>query len=211
MPRWFLTVLLCLAASTAPAAPKLLVLGDSLSAAYGIDREQGWVALLAQRLERQGYPHRVVNASISGETTRGALTRLPRLLEQHRPELVVVALGGNDGLRGLAPTETRANLAAIIEHSQEAGARALLLGIRLPPNYGSAYTALFERIFRDLAKEHEVPLVPFLLEGIATRTELMQDDGIHPTAQAQPLMLNLVWPELEALLEKAPASAQGED
>jgi acyl-CoA thioesterase I len=205
-----LTVILCLclslaggahaAAPAAPAAPTILVLGDSLSAAYGIRVEQGWVALLHDRLRAQGYGHRVVNASSSGETTGGALARLPRALEAHRPAIVIVELGGNDGLRGLPVADIRANLESIIGLSQRAGARILLVGIRIPPNYGPAYTRGFESVFEDVARRHGLPLVPFFLEGVALDDGLMLDDGIHPNAAAQPILLELVWRPLQPLL-----------
>lgn len=191
------------------SARTLLVLGDSLSAAYGLPEAAGWVALLAGRLPGD----RVVNASVSGETTAGGLARLPALLEQWRPDWVLLELGGNDGLRGLPPAHTRNNLARMIELSRAAGAKVLLIGIRLPPNYGQAYVQAFERIYPELAESHEVPLVPFLLEGVATRPELMQPDGIHPRAEAQPLMLENVWqilaPQLGVAGEAAASDAGG--
>lgn len=195
-----LVLILLLWPLSALAAPTVLVLGDSLSAAYGFASDRGWVQLLQDELERQGYPHEVVNASISGETTSGAASRLPQLLERHEPEVVVIGLGGNDGLRGVAPATTEATLSGLIGESRSAGAEVLLLGIQLPPNYGPTFTERFAAIFTRLSEQEEVPLVPFLLEGIATDPQLMQADGIHPTAAAQPLMLELVWPELEPLL-----------
>jgi acyl-CoA thioesterase-1 len=182
------------------SAPTILVLGDSLSAAYGIRLEQGWVALLQARLRAKGYGHRVVNASSSGETTGGARARLPRALALHRPAIVIVELGGNDGLRGLPVADIRANLDAIIRDSQRAGARILLVGMRIPPNYGLAYTDAFHALFGDLARQHRLPLVPFFLEDVALIDGMMQDDGLHPTAKAQPLLLDEVWPRLEPLL-----------
>jgi len=182
------------------------VLGDSLSAAYGLPEEAGWVALLAGRLPGD----RVVNASVSGETTAGGLARLPALLEQWRPDWVLLELGGNDGLRGLPPAHTRNNLARMIELSRAAGAQVLLIGIRLPPNYGQAYVQAFERIYPELAESHDVPLVPFLLEGVATRPGLMQPDGIHPRAEAQPLMLENVWRTLAPRLGVAGESADSD-
>ncbi|WP_421620786.1 arylesterase [Alkalilimnicola ehrlichii] len=188
-------------ATTAGEAPRIAVLGDSLSAAYGLERERdGWVALLQDRLSDGDYPHKVINAATSGDTTRQGLNRLARLLDEHDPEVLVVQLGGNDGLRALPPAETRRNLSAIIEMGQSAGAEVLLVGIRLPPNYGPVYNERFEALFHDLADEYTIPLVPFLLEGIATDRNLMQDDRIHPNTGAQPKMLELVWPELEPLL-----------
>ncbi len=185
------------------ATTTLLVMGDSLSAAYGIERQAGWVNLLSQRL---GDEVKVVNASISGETTSGGVTRLPELLGQHAPDIVLIELGGNDGLRGLSPKQMRRNLSTMIEASQEADAEVLLVGIEIPPNYGQAYTQAFKTVYRDLAEQYEVPLVPFLLDGIALKDDLMQDDGIHPTAEAQPRMLENVWPELKALLPKQVAA-----
>lgn len=182
----------------ADTPPTLLVMGDSLSAAYGIEQEESWVSLLAERLD--GAAH-VVNASISGETTAGGAERLPALLDQHTPQLVLVELGGNDGLRGLPPQQMQHNLADMIEASQRAGAEVLLLGIDIPPNYGQAYRDAFTAVYTTLAGEYAVPLVPFLLEGVALDASLMQTDGIHPTASAQPVILDNVWPELETWLE----------
>ncbi|WP_245543249.1 arylesterase [Oceanospirillum maris] len=186
------------------AEKKLLVLGDSISAGYGLSQGQGWVTLLKKRLVQQGYDYQVVNASISGETTQGGLTRLPELLRQHQPDLVLIELGGNDGLRGLPLTLMRNNLSRMIDLSQKAGTQPLLLGIQLPPNYGRRYTAAFSAIYPELAEEKQVPFVPFILEKIALYPELMQADGIHPKAQAQPQLLNNIWPSLNPLLSKAP-------
>jgi acyl-CoA thioesterase-1 len=186
--------------TAAPAGPAILVLGDSLSAAYGIRVDQGWVALLQARLRAKGYGHRVVNASSSGETTGGALARLPRALGTHKPAIVIVELGGNDGLRGLPVGDVRANLESIIALSQQAGARILLAGIRIPPNYGPGYTRDFERMYTDLARRHALPYVPFLLADVALDETLMQDDGIHPNAAAQPRLLEAVWKPLEPML-----------
>ncbi len=182
------------------ATQTILVVGDSLSAAYGIREDAGWVALLQERLLDSGHPHRVVNASITGDTTAGARARLPAALDLHRPSLVVLELGGNDGLRGLSLRAMRENLIELVRLSRAAGARVLLLGMRLPPNYGLAYTAAFERVYRRVADGEGVALVPFFLEGVAETLELMQADGIHPGEQAQPLMLEQVWPALEELL-----------
>lgn len=187
--------------TVAAETPRIAVLGDSLSAAYGLERERdGWVALLQDRLADEGHPHKVINAATSGDTTRQGLNRLADVLEAHDPEVLVVQLGGNDGLRALPPAETRRNLSAIIEMGQSAGAEVLLVGIRLPPNYGPAYNERFEALFHELADDYGIPLVPFLLEGIATDGGLMQDDRIHPNTDAQPKMLELVWPELAPLL-----------
>jgi len=178
-----------------------VVLGDSLSSGYGLPAGSGWVALLEARLHALGYPHQVVNASVSGETTLGGRNRVAGLLERHRPEVLIVALGGNDGLRGLAPETTRDNLAAIIEAAQARGARVVLAGIRLPPNYGRPYIEKFHALFPALARRYGVPLVPFLLEGFGERLEFFQADGIHPGEPAQALMLDNVWPALKPLLD----------
>jgi len=180
----------------------ILVFGDSLSAAYGIRPEQGWVALLTQRLQSQGYGYRIVNASVSGETTSGGVERLPRALKLHAPETVILELGANDGLRALPVTETRANLERMVALSQAAGARVLLVGIRIPPNYGPRYTGEFERVFPELANQYHLPLVPFLLEKVALDPALMQPDGMHPNARGEAPVLDTVWPYLEPLLEK---------
>ncbi|MEZ5457965.1 MAG: arylesterase [Steroidobacteraceae bacterium] len=188
------------AAKSGAGARTILVLGDSVSAGYGIKVEEGWVALLQQRLRQQGYGYRVINASVSGETTTGGLTRLPRALERHKPAIVVLELGGNDGLRGLPLATTRANLVRMIQLSQQAGARVVLVGMKIPPNYGPRYTRGFEQIFSDLAREYRLPLVPFLLDKVALTDGLMQDDGLHPTARGQPVMLDNVWPTLRGVL-----------
>lgn len=199
------------AASPGPG-PSILVLGDSLSAAYGITEEESWVALMRDRLVAEGYGYHVLNASISGDTTSGGLRRLVRALEQHSPALVIIELGGNDGLRGTPVRTIRQNLAGMIEHSLEAGARVVLAGMMLPPNLGP-YADAFARIYPELAAEYGVALIGFFLEGIALDRSLMQPDGIHPTAEAQPLVLENVWPVLEPELRelaRAPArQAQG--
>jgi acyl-CoA thioesterase-1 len=180
----------------------ILVFGDSLSAAYGLAPQQGWVALLAQRLRSQGYGYEVVNASESGETSGGGLERLPRALELHRPRLVILELGANDGLRALPVGELRGNLERMVRLARAAGARVLLIGIRIPPNYGPRYTEEFERVFPELANQYHLPLVPFLLEKVALDPELMQPDGMHPNARGEAPVLQNVWPYLEPLLEK---------
>jgi acyl-CoA thioesterase-1 len=197
----WLTLVLVLASGVALAEsrPVLLVMGDSLSSAYGIERDKGWVSLLQERLDGKA---RVINASISGETSSGGANRLPELLGQHEPDIVLLELGGNDGLRGLPPRQFEANMAKMIEASREAGADVLLLGIDIPPNYGQAYRDAFTGVFHRLAEEYDVSLVPFLLDGIALDENLMQSDGIHPTAAAQPRILELVWPALAAMLEE---------
>jgi len=178
----------------------LLVVGDSLSAAYGVPSETAWVPLLRDRLEREGLAWQVVNASISGETTDGGLRRLPRLLEQNEPKVVVIELGGNDGLRGFPPNIIEANLAKMIELSLDAGAAPILVGMQIPPNYGQRYTQMFSDIFPALSDRYEVGLVPFFLNGIYDQEGLMQGDGIHPTEEAQPMLLENIWPELEPLI-----------
>ncbi len=186
--------------AAAPAPRTVLVLGDSLSAGYGIQIQQGWVSLLTQRLASEGYGYQVVNASVSGETTQGGLARLPRALELHKPAVVIVELGGNDGLRGLPLTSSRANMEQIIEKSRAAKARVLLVGMMIPPNYGPRYAQEFRDMFPALAAKYSVPLVPFLLDQVALKPELMQADGIHANAQGQPQLLNNVWPKLKPLL-----------
>ncbi len=182
-------------------AKTLLVLGDSLSAAYGLPAEQGWVSLLEQELKQRRLADRVVNASISGETSSGGLQRLPRLLADHRPDLVLLELGANDGLRGTPLQVMEQNLRRMVELSQASGAEVMLIGIRIPPNYGPQYTQRFYSIYPDLAREYRLPLVPFLLERVALKPQLMQPDGLHPTAAAQPILLQTVWPHLYPLLQ----------
>ncbi|MBM5812902.1 MAG: arylesterase [Gammaproteobacteria bacterium] len=184
--------------------PVILVVGDSLSAGYGLGAGQGWVALLEQRLTREGYGYRVVNASVSGETTDGGLARLSRALERHAPAIVVIALGGNDGLRGLPVVRVRGNLEAMIDRSRAAGAGVVLVGIRIPTNYGPRYRSAFEGIYADLVRRYRIGHVPFILQDVALRTDLFQADGIHPNAAAQPLLLARVWPELQPLLRQPP-------
>jgi acyl-CoA thioesterase-1 len=179
----------------------MLVIGDSLSAGFGMKTAESWPSLLEERLAKSGYAHQVVNASISGETTRGGLTRLPAALERHEPDIVIVELGGNDGLRGIPLEEIRRNLQRMIDASLEAGARVLLAGVYIPPNYGPAYTQGFKQIFRDLSARDDVALLPFILEGVALDPALMQADGIHPNQAAQPIILDNVWPVLLPLLE----------
>lgn len=181
-------------------AGTVLVVGDSISAALGLDTRQGWVSLLQNRLQEGGFTHQVVNASISGDTSSGGLTRLPALLSQHRPQLVIIELGGNDGLRGQPPAQLQQNLARMVDASTAAGAKVLLLGMRLPPNYGQRYTQAFAQVFSDVAADKQVPLVPFLLEGVGGVPGMMQADGIHPAVAAQPRLLENVWPTLEPLL-----------
>jgi len=192
------------AASASPAtASVVLVFGDSLSAGFGLRIEQGWVSLLAQKIEHEGYGFRVVNASVSGETTAGGLARLPRALNVHHPRIVLLELGANDGLRGLPLDQTQANLDRMITRLQSQHIALLLLGLRLPPNYGERYTSGFMAMYQALAASHHIPLLPFLLENVALKPELMQADGLHPNAQGQPLLLDNVWPQLEPLLKAA--------
>lgn len=178
----------------------MLVLGDSLSAAYGIDVDQSWVSLLHERLQEQGYNYRVINASISGDTTRGAVARLEQALNRTPPDIAIVELGGNDGLRGLSLQEMQRNLIDIINRFKSAGSRVLLVPMQLPPNYGPAYIERFRDIYRQLAEQDHVTLGRFILEDIADKPCLMQDDGIHPRAEAQELMLNNIWPQLDSML-----------
>lgn len=187
------------------SAPVVLVLGDSLSAAYGLPLDQGWVRLLQARIAAHDLPHRVVNASISGDTVAGGLSRLPALLAAQAPQIVVVELGANDGLRGFSPARIQADLVRLIEQVQAAGAQVLLAGVRLPPNYGPAYTERFQRLYATVAAETGAALVPRLLDGVAEEPSLMQADGLHPTAAAQPRLLENLWPVLRPLLEQASA------
>jgi acyl-CoA thioesterase I len=188
----------------ASEAPSILVVGDSLSAGYGIDVDRGWVALLAGRLDAQGYKYSVVNASVSGETTGGARARLSHALDLHHPAIVVLELGGNDGLRGLPIDDVTRNLEQMIGMSAAQGARVLLVGMMIPPNYGPKYADAFGGIYRSLAGRLNVPLVPFFLDGVALDPDLMQDDGLHPNERAQKRLLDNVWPRLEPLLDGAP-------
>ncbi|MFO0227375.1 MAG: arylesterase [Gammaproteobacteria bacterium] len=188
--------------AAATPAPAILVVGDSISAGYGLAANEGWVALLQSRLKSQGYGYRVVNASVSGETTTGGLARLPRALSVHRPAIVIIELGGNDGLRGLPLETSRANLERMINLSKGAGARVLLLGMKIPPNYGARYSEGFEKVFRDLARQHKLAFEPFFLSKIALEQGMIQEDGLHPTAKAQPVMLDTMWPALKPLLTR---------
>jgi len=181
----------------------ILVLGDSLSAAHGLRPEQGWVALLIGRLRAQGYGYQVINASVSGETTTGGLARLPRELRLTQPGILILELGANDGLRGLPVNLTRQHLAEMIRLGKAAGAKVLLVGILIPPNYGPRYTRQFADIYPDLARRLHTALVPFLLKGVALDPHLMQEDGLHPNARGEPLVLNTVWPYLEPMLKKS--------
>lgn len=181
-------------------APLILVLGDSLSAAFGIEQSKGWAALLEKKLLDNHYPFQVVNASISGETSQGGVQRLPDLLEKHQPAIVILELGANDGLRGLDLAMLRNNLQLIITKTIATNAKLLLVGMRLPPNYGQAYTERFHQLYVDLAQHNNIPWVPFLLDNVATRTNLMQADGLHPKANAQSIVLDNIWEKLKPLL-----------
>ena len=204
MNRIFVLLILWVAAVPAYAeTPTILVFGDSISAGYGLPRvDRGWVALLQAKLKTEGYGDEVVNASVSGETTAGGLARLPRALGLHHPAVVVLELGGNDGLRALPIGQMRANLTHMIDLAKGGGAKVLLLGMRIPPNYGPQYTEQFSAVYADLARDEHVPLVPFLLSDVALHPDLMQADGVHPVEAAQPLLLATVWPKLEPLLKR---------
>ena len=201
MRVWFLSAalaLMCMAQNA--AAGTILIVGDSISAGFGLDTRLGWVSLLEQRLEREGHDDRVVNASISGDTSAGGQARLPALLTEHKPDVVIVELGGNDGLRGQPPAQLQQNLASMIDQSKAGGAKVLLLGMQLPPNYGPRYTNAFAQVYGALAKEKNIPLVPFFLEGVGGHPELMQADQLHPAVAAQGKLLENVWPTLKPLL-----------
>lgn len=178
----------------------MLVFGDSLSAGYGIDVDQSWATLLQARLKQLGYEHRVINASIGGDTTESGAARISQAIDTFAPALIILELGGNDGLRGIPPGTMRANLYEIIKTSTDSGAAVVLLGIRIPPNYGQRYIAEFEDVFRQLASELNVPWIEFFLQGVALNAELMQDDGIHPNAVAQPILLDNAWPIISSAL-----------
>ncbi|WPO98553.1 arylesterase [Pseudomonas sp. HR96] len=182
------------------AAATVLIVGDSISAGFGLDTSKGWVSLLRQRLEHEGSSDVLVNASITGDTSANGAARLPALLSEHKPALVIIELGGNDGLRGLQPAQLQQNLATMIDRSRAAGAKVLLLGMQLPPNYGVRYTQAFSRVYSDLAEQKQVALVPFFLQGIGGNAQLMQADGIHPAVNAQGMLLENVWPTLKPLL-----------
>ena len=198
-----LFALLTITGSHAADVPTVLIFGDSLSAGYGIDVDQSWTALLQSRLREQGYEHRVVNASISGETTEGGAERIGPALDNFSPELVILELGGNDGLRGFPPERMRQNLEKIITTSKSTGAGVVLLGIRIPSNYGPRYTQAFEGAFRETAETLDVPWIEFFMDGIALNEELMQADGIHPNAAAQPILLDNAWPVIREALGPA--------
>ena len=201
MRVWFLSAalaLMCMAQNA--AAGTILIVGDSISAGFGLDTRLGWVSLLEQRLAQEGHPDQVVNASISGDTSAGGLARLPALLTEHKPDVVIVELGGNDGLRGQLPAQLKQNLAGMIDSAKTAGAKVLLLGMKLPPNYGKRYTDAFAEVYTQLAAEKQIALVPFFLEGVGGNPQWMQADGLHPAAAGQKRLLDNVWPVLKPLL-----------
>jgi acyl-CoA thioesterase-1 len=209
LSTFYLSVLLCIfllfnltvsAANRLP--PSILVLGDSLSGAYGIDTDEGWVALLQQQLTDEGYEYRVINASVSGDTTRTGLSRIDSALKTHKPSIVIIALGGNDGLRGLAFSEIESSLANIIERCRQDNMQILLAGVRLPPNYGPVYNEQFAALYRRLSDRYQVPLVPRILDQVAENRDLLQEDGIHPKAEAQPQIMRNVWVGLQPMLQK---------
>ena len=190
----------CLTVNQAIAA-NIVVFGDSISAAYGLEVNKGWVAKLQHKLTQQkNNQYTVINASLSGETTTGGLTRLPQILQQHQPKILVLELGGNDGLRGQSPKLMQQNLQAMIVQDKKSKAKLLLLGMKIPPNYGKAYTQAFEKVFSEVARQQKVAFVPFFLEGVGGNTQLMQEDNIHPNTQAQDKLLQNVWPQLQELL-----------
>jgi len=200
-----LLVVACIFLLPAPArsveSPAIVILGDSISAAYNMEISQSWPSLLKERMEENGYANRVFNSSIAGDTTQGGISRLPRLLEKYQPDIVIIELGGNDGLRGIPIEVTRGNLSAMIEMSQAAGASVLLAEMRIPPNYGMTYTRKFNEIYAQLKEKYGVLLIPFLLENVALEPGLMLADGIHPNARAQPVLLDTIWAVLESELD----------
>ncbi len=187
--------------STTIFAKSIVVLGDSLSAAYKIDIKKGWVALLQQKLDQENKTYTFFNESISGDTSAGGLARIDKALAQHKPELVLLELGANDGLQGLSPKKMKNNLAEIITRSQQAGAKVLLLGMRIPPNYGKRYVDMFHNVYPDLAKEMNIPLIPFILKDVALAKEMMISDGLHPNEKAQPIIAKKIWPYIKSVLE----------
>ncbi len=203
MRKFFSLLLLVLSTAAANAeSPTIVIFGDSLSAGYGIEVDQSWAALLQTRLKDQGYEHKVVNASISGETTEGGATRIDSALQDFSPDLIILELGGNDGLRGFPAAQMKTNLTKIVSRSKESGAAVVLLGIRIPSNYGSRYSAAFESVFRQISEELDVQWIEFFMEGIALNDDLLQDDRIHPNAVAQPILLDNAWPIISATLTK---------
>jgi acyl-CoA thioesterase-1 len=201
--RLFILLMLLVGGSARADMPIILVFGDSLSAGYGLAHvDDGWVELLRTKLKDEGYGYQVVNASVSGETTAGGLARLPRALALHHPDVVILELGGNDGLRALPIDQMRANLLKMVELSTTAGAKVLVLGMRIPPNYGPEYTEQFRAVFADVARERKVPVMPFFLADIALTPSLMQADGVHPNESGQPQLVKNAWPTLKPLLRK---------
>lgn len=198
--RWLCLFFVVSIAPVAAADPVILVLGDSLSSGHGIGDQQGWVNLLREKLDDNGYPHSVVNASVSGDTTRDALSRLETTIERHRPDIAIVELGGNDGLRAFSIDTIEGNLSRILGTLQDNSVKIVLAGMRIPTNYGPVYTEAFEALYPALADQYDTALVPFFMKDVATDPALMQDDEIHPNAAAQPLLLDNVWPVLEPLL-----------
>lgn len=202
--RFFSCILLTIMSlyTSIVSSQTLLIMGDSLSAAYNIPLESGWVELLKQRIKQQGYSTEVVNASISGETTGNAVKRLPALLEKHNPDIVLIELGGNDGLRGFELKSIKQNLENMIEDAKQVDAKVILTGIHIPPNYGPAYTQIFYNAYLNLAKKHDTLFIPFILEGVGDQPDLMQADGVHPTAAAQPKVLDNMWPQIEVAIQE---------
>lgn len=184
------------------ANPVILIYGDSLSAGYGLSQDQGWVKLLEKKIASEHYPYTIVNASISGETTSGGLSRFAATLNNYKPAIIILELGANDGLRGLPVNAMATNLKSMLEQAKKSGAKVLLLGMRIPPNYGPKYTQSFSDTYKDLSKGYDLPLVPFMLDNVAGKSQLIQDDGLHPNALGQPIILDNIWPQLKLLLRK---------
>ena len=201
MRRFLFAVIVSLMPMTAVAKPIIVVLGDSISAGYGIEIEEGWVALLQKKLIATNSNYSISNASISGDTSAGGLARIDQILTAYKPAIVLVQLGANDGLRGLSPVQMKNNLAGIVRRAQKAGAKVILLGMKIPPNYGKRYVELFYNVYPQLAKELDVPIVPFILEDIVLNKDLMQADGLHPNARAQPILADKIEPYLFPLLK----------
>ncbi len=201
MPKFLFAVIVLMMSMSAMAKPVIVVLGDSISAGYGIEVEQGWVALLQKKLHETKRDYSISNASISGDTSAGGLARIDPILSAQKPAIVLLQLGANDGLRGLSPVQMKSNLAEIVHRAQKAGATVILLGMKIPPNYGKRYIELFYNVYPQLAKELDITLVPFLLEDVALDKDLMQADGLHPNAKAQPILANKIEPYLFPLLK----------
>ena len=202
MRRFLFAVIVLLMPISTIAKPIIVVLGDSISAGYGIEVEEGWVALLQKKLIETKNDYSIINASISGDTTAGGLARVDQILTAQKPGIVLLQLGANDGLRGLSPVQMKSNLAEIVHRAQKAGAKVILLGMKIPPNYGKRYVDMFYNVYPQLAKELDIPLVPFLLEDVALNKDLMQADGLHPNAKAQPILANKIEPYLFPLLKE---------